>query len=91
MSRLLIEKRLRTVGLTTTWLHSANDVLALEIIATGTKHSAQNSRSGAVSRKAFENLLDADQWMMFRNTKTGVVHWDFVSTLWPLIPAIFST
>lgn len=72
-------------------LRSANDVLALEIIASGTKHSAQNSRSGVVSQKAFENLLDADQWMMYRNTKTGVVHWDFVSTLWPLRLAIFLT
>nr|VWO96784.1 Hyaluronate lyase (EC (Hyaluronidase) (HYase) [Ganoderma boninense] len=55
----------------------ANDVLGLEIIAAGTKHSAQNSRSGAVSQKAFESLLDADRWMIYRNTKTGVVHWDF--------------
>ncbi|PIL31993.1 hypothetical protein GSI_06697 [Ganoderma sinense ZZ0214-1] len=54
----------------------ANDVLALEIIAAGTKHSAQNSHSGAVSQKAFESLLDADQWMIYRNARTGVVHWD---------------
>ncbi|KAI1797880.1 galactose mutarotase-like domain-containing protein [Ganoderma leucocontextum] len=55
----------------------ANDVLALEIIAAGTKHSAQTSHSGALSQKAFENLLDADQWMMYRNVKTGAAHWDF--------------
>ena len=67
-------------------LHSANDVLGLEIIAAGTKHSAQNSRSGAVSQKAFESLLDADRWMIYRNTKTGVVHWDFVSLLLTFIP-----
>ena len=64
---------------------SAKDVLILEIIAAGTKHSAQNSHSGAASQKAFESLLDADQWMMYRNTKAGVVHWDFVSTLSSLL------
>ncbi|EJF66671.1 galactose mutarotase-like protein [Dichomitus squalens LYAD-421 SS1] len=55
----------------------ANDVLALEIIAGGTKHSAQSSNSGTQSQQAFETLLDGDQWMMYRNAKTGVVHWDF--------------
>ena len=61
-------------------LESANDVLALEIIASGTKHSAQGSDSGNQSQQAFETLLDGDQWMMYRNAQTGVVHWDLVST-----------
>lgn len=52
---------------------SANDVLDLEIPAAGTQYQA-NSESVA----AFASLLHADQWMIFRNTFTDVLHWDYV-------------
>ncbi|TCD71496.1 hypothetical protein EIP91_008877 [Steccherinum ochraceum] len=50
----------------------ANDVLFLEIVAGGTQYAA-----GDVSKDAFSNLIDADQWMIYRNVLTGVLHWDF--------------
>ena len=56
---------------------SSNDVLALEIAAADTQFSAQNASTG--SQAAFETLLDADLWMVYRNIITGAQHWDFVS------------
>ncbi len=53
---------------------SANDVLALEIEAAGTQFQA-----GEESKSAFATLLEGDQWMIYRNVFTGVLHWDFVS------------
>lgn len=53
---------------------SANDVFNLEIAAGGTQFQA-NSASVA----AFSTLFLANQWMIFRNVVTGVLHWDFVS------------
>ncbi|KAI0304970.1 galactose mutarotase-like domain-containing protein [Russula brevipes] len=53
----------------------SNDVLELEIAAAGTQYAA-----GDTSRRAFETLVDGDQWMIYRNVKTNVLHWDF-STL----------
>ncbi|KAG6902878.1 hypothetical protein C0995_010047 [Termitomyces sp. Mi166 len=50
----------------------ANDVLALEIAADVTQFQATNA-----SQDAFTTLLDASQWMIFRNIVTGVLHWDF--------------
>lgn len=50
----------------------SNDVLALEIDAGGTRFSAANN-----SREAFATLIDGDQWMIYQNTLTGVLHWDF--------------
>ena len=53
---------------------SANDVLDLEIEAGGTIFAA-----GSDSQNAFATLLEGNRWMIFRNTLTGVLHWDFVS------------
>ncbi|KLO20285.1 hypothetical protein SCHPADRAFT_842659, partial [Schizopora paradoxa] len=49
-----------------------NDVLALEIEAGGTQFQA-----GEQSMTAFESLIDGDQWMIYRNVITGILHWDF--------------
>ncbi|KAG6842628.1 hypothetical protein C0991_000155 [Blastosporella zonata] len=49
-----------------------NDILALELAAGGTEYQATT-----VSKAAFTTLLSADQWMIFRNVFTGVLHWDF--------------
>ncbi|KAJ7183601.1 polysaccharide lyase family 8 protein [Mycena filopes] len=50
----------------------ANDVFNLEICAGGTEF-----QSGSASMDAFTTLLLADQWMIFRNTVTNVLHWDY--------------
>lgn len=52
---------------------SSNDVLELEIEAGGTRFATMGS-----SRVALESLMDASQWMIYQNTVTGVLHWDFV-------------
>ncbi|KAG6850522.1 hypothetical protein H0H93_012523 [Arthromyces matolae] len=49
-----------------------NDALALEIAADNTQYRAPDE-----SQAALATLLDADQWMIFRNVITGVLHWDF--------------
>ena len=53
---------------------SSNDVLELQIDAAGTQYAADTD-----SQRAFETLIDGDQWMVYRNVKTDVLHWDFVS------------
>ncbi|KAI0051679.1 polysaccharide lyase family 8 protein [Auriscalpium vulgare] len=53
----------------------SNDVLELEIDAGGTQFSADTT-----AQAAFESLFDGDQWMVYRNVLTNVLHWDF-STL----------
>ena len=68
---------LKRQGLRIKPVYSANDVLALEIAAGGTQFSAQ--QSSPESQKAFESLLDADLWMIYRNVRTDVLHFDFVS------------
>ncbi|KAJ6489074.1 polysaccharide lyase family 8 protein [Mycena sanguinolenta] len=50
----------------------ANDVFNLEICSGGTQFQA-----GTESRSAFTTLLLADQWMIFLNTITNVLHWDY--------------
>ncbi|KAJ7765823.1 polysaccharide lyase family 8 protein [Mycena maculata] len=50
----------------------ANDVFNLEICAGGTEF-----QSGNTSMAAFTDLLLADQWMIFFNTITSVLHWDY--------------
>ncbi|KAF7791828.1 hypothetical protein EIP86_002852 [Pleurotus ostreatoroseus] len=50
----------------------ANDVLLLEIDAGGTQFAA-----GPTTKDAFATLIDGDQWMIYRNVPTGVLHWDF--------------
>ncbi|TFK41122.1 polysaccharide lyase family 8 protein [Crucibulum laeve] len=49
-----------------------NDILDLEIEAGGTQFSAN-----AASQNAFATLFDGDKWMIYRNSLTGVLHWDF--------------
>ncbi|KIO26600.1 polysaccharide lyase family 8 protein [Tulasnella calospora MUT 4182] len=53
----------------------ANLVLSLEIPAAGTQWAAN-----ATSQTAFSKHIDGSAWMVYRNTKTGVAHWD-VSTI----------
>ncbi|THH13551.1 hypothetical protein EW146_g6685 [Bondarzewia mesenterica] len=52
----------------------SNDVLELEIDAGGTQFSADLD-----SQNAFTTLIDGDQWMIYRNVLTNVLHWDFSS------------
>jgi hypothetical protein len=54
-------------------LYSAEDVLDLEIEAGGTQFAANDK-----SKQAFATLIDGDQWMIYRNVISGVLHWDFV-------------
>ncbi|KIJ68409.1 polysaccharide lyase family 8 protein [Hydnomerulius pinastri MD-312] len=49
-----------------------NDVLNLEIEATGTRFAANQT-----SKDAFGTLFNGDAWMIYRNIKTNVLHWDF--------------
>ena len=55
---------------------SSNDVLGLQIDAADTLYAANND-----SQRAFETLIDGDQWMVYRNVKTDVLHWDLVSRI----------
>ena len=55
---------------------SANDILDLEIAAAGTQFAA-----GADSKMAFATLFSGNKWMIYRNTLTGILHWDFVSDI----------
>ena len=55
-------------------LTSSNDVLELQIDAAGTLYAAD-----ATSQHAFETLIDGDQWMIYHNVVTNILHWDFVS------------
>ncbi|KAJ7149871.1 polysaccharide lyase family 8 protein [Mycena crocata] len=50
----------------------ANDVFNLEICAGGTQFQPGNA-----SMAAFTSLLIADRWMIFRNTITNILHWDY--------------
>lgn len=52
---------------------SANDDLDIETEAGGTQFEA-----GLSSKVALTTLMDGNQWMIYRNTITGVLHWDFV-------------
>lgn len=72
----LVRLSLDSLSLPVLMLHSsANDLYNLELTAAGTAFQAPTS-----SRSAFIALLLADQWMIFRNTVTDILHWDFVST-----------
>jgi len=55
---------------------SVNDILDLEVAAAGTQFAA-----GADSRTAFATLFSGNKWMIYWNTLTGVLHWDFVSDI----------
>jgi hypothetical protein len=52
---------------------SVNDILDIEVEGSGTQFEANNS-----SKDAFMTLVDGDQWMIYRNALTNVLHWDFV-------------
>ncbi|OBZ79153.1 Chondroitinase-AC [Grifola frondosa] len=49
-----------------------NDLFSFEIEAGGTQFQA-----GPEARSAVETLVDGDQWMIYRNVFTNVLHWDF--------------
>ncbi|KAG9018585.1 hypothetical protein FRB90_011307 [Tulasnella sp. 427] len=49
-----------------------NLVLRLELSAAGTQWAA-----GTTARSAFSKVIGASAWMIYKNTKTGVQHWDF--------------
>ncbi len=53
---------------------SENTLFAFEIEAGSTQFQA-----GDDARTALETLVDGDQWMIYRNIFTNVLHWDFVS------------
>ena len=55
-------------------LYSLNTNLEFENKAAGTQYAA-----GDGPKRAFEVLIDGDAWIIYRNAKTGVLHWDFVS------------
>lgn len=57
-------------------LPSSNAVLELEIAAAGTQFQADEA-----TRKAYETFIGGSKWMIFVNTATNVLHWDFVSCL----------
>ena len=57
-----------------TFFFSENDIFSFEIEAGGTQFQADSD-----SRAAVETLVDGDQWMIYRNVITDVLHWDFVS------------
>ena len=66
----------KLVGLPCLYFNSANDALDFEVETSGTQFSA-----GAATRSALEALFDADRWMIYHNTLTGVNHWDYVSSI----------
>jgi hypothetical protein len=61
-------------------LYSTNDVLDFEVEASDTQFAASPA-----SRAAFETLFNGDRWMIYRNSLTGVNHWDFVRLKCPLM------
>ncbi|KAG8969766.1 hypothetical protein FRC03_001111 [Tulasnella sp. 419] len=56
-----------------------NLVIQLELPATGTQYAANST-----SMNAFALHVDGFQWMIYKNTQTQVLHWDF-STLGRMI------
>ncbi|KAK0465141.1 polysaccharide lyase family 8 protein [Desarmillaria tabescens] len=50
----------------------SNDVVELELAALGTQVSA-----GSESKVALARLFEGSRWMIFYNSVTGVLHWDF--------------
>ncbi|TFK77066.1 polysaccharide lyase family 8 protein [Pluteus cervinus] len=51
---------------------SSNNILTLELGAADTQYQA-----GDESKSAFDTLFLGNQWMVFLNTVTGVLHWDY--------------
>jgi hypothetical protein len=54
-------------------LTSTNAVLDVEVIAAGTQFAAN-----AAQRQVFDVLVDGNRWMIFYNTISGILHFDFV-------------
>ncbi|KAJ7470969.1 polysaccharide lyase family 8 protein [Mycena latifolia] len=52
----------------------ANDVFNLEICSGGTQFEA-----GSTAKDTFTSLVVADHWMIFRNTITNILHWDYTA------------
>ena len=61
-----------------TSFYSADDLFAFEIEAGGTQFQASGD-----ARTAFEVFMAGNQWMIYRNVLTDVLHWDFVR--WSLV------
>ena len=61
-------------------LCSLNANLEFENKAAGTQYTARDG-----PKSAFEVLVEGDAWIIYRNTMTGVLHWDFVSPPSPVI------
>jgi hypothetical protein len=57
-------------------LLSSNDVVALETAAAGTSFGASDT-----AKSVFGTLFDGDKWMIYYNTVTKVLHWDYVCLL----------
>lgn len=51
------------------------DIVDMENEAADTAFSA-----GPDARATLDRLFEGDTWMIFRNVKTGVLHFDFVRT-----------
>ncbi|KAG9018584.1 hypothetical protein FRB90_011306 [Tulasnella sp. 427] len=49
-----------------------NLALRLELSGAGTQWAANKT-----TRAAFSKLIDGSAWMIYKNTKTGIQHWDF--------------
>lgn len=62
-------------SLTVTFCSTA-DYLDIETEAAGTKFEADDE-----SKNALTTLFEGNQWMIYRNALTGVLHWDFVSQI----------
>ncbi|KAL0571727.1 hypothetical protein V5O48_010235 [Marasmius crinis-equi] len=48
-----------------------NDILDLEIAAAGTQFAAPDA-----AKSVMKTLFEGDSWMVYRNTRTGILHWD---------------
>lgn len=64
----------------THFLCSAKDALDLEVEAAGTVYQASEN-----SKQALATLFKGDLWMIFLNTITGTLHWDFVRKFNPTL------
>jgi hypothetical protein len=49
-------------------------MIGLGLESAGTEFSPDSD-----AQNTFATLTDGDSWMIFRNSLTGVLHWDFVS------------
>jgi len=66
----------RLLGANVNRRHSTNSILSIEIGAAGTSFAANKA-----ARSAFETLFNGHRWMIYYNSLTAVLHWDFVRLL----------